>query len=283
MNIFTRGPWMRVVAVLAIVSISSLSCNDESSTEPEASDAPEVPPQATFLMDFSDFASSGMAPLIPGAATPAESMIKVNWGFAAGNVVLWNTLITVGLAVPVATFVESFNHEPELQEDGSWRWAYDVSVGSQVYSAALYGRLGMTGTTWQMYVSKEGDFQDFLWYTGEADLLLTHGSWRLYKSPEEPHELLDITWNLGQVSGTGDIKYTNIEPDGPENGGYIFYGITMEDPYNAFYDIYNIGDDNHTDIEWHRTNKDGRVRDFNHFNDDEWHCWDSDLEDTDCP
>ncbi len=277
-------PYRRWVAVLVpAFLVIQLGCSDES-TGPDVSDAPEIPPQDTFLMDFSDFASSSVTAFsFPAAAKPGEAMIKVNWGWAALNVTFWNTIITVGLAVPVATFVESFNHEPTLQEDGSWLWTYSVSVGSNVYTAALYGRFGGIGTTWEMYVSKQGDYQDFLWYTGEADLLLTHGSWRLYESPVEPHELLDIAWNRDVENATGDIKYTNIVPDGPENGGYIFYGITTEEPYDAFYDIYNKGDDNHTDIEWNRTSKDGRVRDIQHFSDDEWHCWDSDLEDVECP
>ena len=64
-----------------------------------------------------------------------------------------------------------------------------------------------------------------------------------------------------------------------ENGGYINYGITNETPYNAFYDIYNKGQDNHTNIEWNRTTKEGRVKDAQHFLDAVWHLWDSNLDD----
>ncbi|KPL16217.1 MAG: hypothetical protein AMJ92_13060, partial [candidate division Zixibacteria bacterium SM23_81] len=122
-----------------------------------------------------------------------------------------------------------------------------------------------------------------LWYYGDADLFLTEGTWILNKDPEEPEPFVGIEWHRKVQDTTADIKYTNIVPDGPENGGYIFYGITNDTPYDAFYDIYNKGYDNLTNIEWNRATKDGQVKDPHHFEDEEWHCWDGDLEDIECP
>ncbi|MBN1424086.1 hypothetical protein JXA88_05970, partial [Candidatus Fermentibacteria bacterium] len=95
--------------------------------------------------------------------------------------------------------------------------------------------------------------------------------------------LIEITWHRDVQNGTSDIRYTNVEVGNPENGGYIFWGITTGEPYAAFYDVYNKGADNHTDAEWDPVNLDGRVRDPNHFGDNLWHCWDSDLNDIVCP
>lgn len=37
-----------------------------------------------------------------------------------------------------------------------------------------------------------------------------------------------------------------------------------------------------TEIMWNETTKEGRVKDTMHFGDTDWHCWDADLQDTDC-
>ena len=106
----------------------------------------------------------------------------------------------------------------------------------------------------------------------------------MQESPTNPTDLLRIDWTRNMpLDGTGTIKYTNIVPGGPENGGYIYTETNNETPYNAKWDIYNKGADNHTLIEWHRTTQVGRVQDFNRFADNEWHCWGTDHKNTECP
>ena len=58
--------------------------------------------------------------------------------------------------------------------------------------------------------------------------------------------MIGIEWHRDTEAGTADIKYTNIVPGGPENGGYIHFGVTGGYPHDAFYDIYNKGKENHT-------------------------------------
>lgn len=112
--------------------------------------------------------------------------------------------------------------------------------------------------------------------------MLTEGTWTLNRSPEDPEPFIGIEWERSPESDTGTIRYTNIVPGGPENGGYIFLGTTTDTPYDAFYDIYNKGKDNHTDIQWNRTTQAGQIRDPLHFEDEAWHCWDEELADVDC-
>ena len=134
-----------------------------------------------------------------------------------------------------------------------------------------------------MYISKEGGYTDFLWFSGVSNLPLTEGTWTLNHDPNDPTPYIGVEWHRDLSVGTADIKYTNIVPGGSENGGYISYGITTETPYDAFYDIYNKGQDNHTDIEWNTTTLEGHVKDLRVFLDNDWHCWNSDLEDIICP
>ena len=94
--------------------------------------------------------------------------------------------------------------------------------------------------------------------------------------------MLGIEWNRNLDNSTADIKYTNIAPGGPKNGDYIFYGKTTDSQLDAFYDIYNKGQDSLTNIEWNRSSKAGRVKDQRHFEDTAWRCWDNQLFDSEC-
>ncbi len=133
-----------------------------------------------------------------------------------------------------------------------------------------------------MFVSKEGEYTDFNWFSGVANLVATEGTWTLNRDPDDPTPFVGIVWHRSALGGTGDITYTNIVPDGPENGGYISYGSTSDTPYNAYYDIYNKGKDNRTLIQWNLTTTEGRVSDPFVYGDDEWHCWNAAHEDIDC-
>ena len=65
-----------------------------------------------------------------------------------------------------------------------------------------------------MYISKEGFFEDFLWYTGESDFWATEGTWTLRKGPDQDVDLLLIEWSRNPSEGTGQVKYTNIAEGG---------------------------------------------------------------------
>jgi hypothetical protein len=282
---FTK--WLALGLAGALLAVGG--CSDDS-TKPDEADPPGIPPVSTFVLDtaaFPDTSSSGLhnpaTPIEAAVAREARALAYQNWGWAALNVAVWNTIITVTLAVPVAAFVESFNHEPEQRPDGSWVWSYDFSIVQVQYSAELHGALDATGVKWDMYISKAGGYSDFHWYSGHSDYLVTEGWWTLNKNPDAPEPFIGIEWHRAQDGSTGDIKYTVIEPDSPGNGGYIHHGIVGGQPallYDAFYDIYHVEDDNHIDIEWSRASWEGRVKDPAHFGDEDWHYWDGNLEDT---
>lgn len=240
--------------------------------------APDLPPQSSFIMDFSDFSDPG------DTLASREIPTYKNWGYSYANVVVWNTLLTVGLAIPVASFIEAFNHEAVYHPDANnWTWSYNVTVGFVVYEAELTGYLAADSVVWEMRITKGNEYTDFLWYHGKSAISQDQpgGWWILRENPAFPNDLLKIGWQK-YGDGTGEISYTNIRPEDPENGGYIFYGTTLVH-FDRFYNIYNIGLDNLTEIEWNSVDKDGHVKDPDHFGDDLWHCWDTNLMDADCP
>jgi len=291
---------IQLFLAFTLVLLISAGCKGNNTTNtPDTTKPPSIPPKSTFVMDFSDFtdtsSSTMIIPLHPAysvslfqeftAMYPEQNALgdHSNWTFAALNVGFWNIVGILGLAIPVASFVESVKQTPVKQPDGSWIWTYSITVSGITYTAKLQGKYTTGGIRWDMYISKQGDFTDFLWYYGESDLGGTHGYWLLKEKPSKPDDLLRIDWNRDPASETGDIKYTNISPGGLENGGYISFVVNRQEPYNRIYTIYNKGRNETTYIEWNFTTKAGRVKDAGHFNNDEWHYWDSNLKNTTVP
>jgi hypothetical protein len=259
-----------LLLVLVIVVLTVAGCSDVSG-------APTIPPEETFVIPFEDFTETN------GLISLAETGNQSNWNYAAGTVVIWGAILITTLVVPVAAFRASFHNIPLQQPDGSWVWSYSVNIGGSIYTAKLHGQFITEGVHWDMNISKEGEYEDFLWYYGECDLPATEGFWILKQSPADPEDLVRIDWSRNISAGTHAVRYTNIVPDAPENGGYIDTQYTKGTPYDHIWDMYNKVQDNHTYIEWSSTTKEGRVKNLNWFHDDNWHCWDSDLTNVTCP
>jgi hypothetical protein len=256
--------------ILLVFSLISTGCSKKD--EP----APDLPPQSSFIMDFSDFSNPG------DTASSRETNTYHNWGYSYTAVIVWQAILSVGLAVPVVSFAEAFNHEAVYHPDeDNWTWSYNAVLNDVVYEAELTGYLEADSVVWEMRITKGNEYSNFLWYYGKSAIDRSGGYWILRENPINANALLRINWHK-YTDGTADISYTNIRPGDPENGGYIFYGTALTD-FDRFYDIFNKGQDNLTEIEWSSVNKDGHVKDLNHFGDNLWHCWDSSLMDMVCP
>jgi hypothetical protein len=242
-----------------------------------ASAAPTIPPEETFVIPFQEFTETH------GLISLAESGNQSNWNYAAGTVVTWGAILITTLVVPVAAFRASFQQTPQQQDDGSWLWSYSVNIGASIYTAELHAQFIIEGVHWAMNISKAGEYDDFLWYYGQCDLPATEGFWILKKGPTDPTDLLRIDWSRDISAGTHAVTYTNIVPGGPLNGSYIDTQYTNGTPYNHIWDLYNKSENNHTYIDWSSTTGEGRVKNSNHFGDDQWHCWDSDRINIECP
>jgi hypothetical protein len=267
MKILRARSLLLLLLVLVIPLLTIAGCGN-------ASGAPTIPPEETFVISFQDFGTSGLIRFDIGDQS--------NWNYAALAVGIWSTVIRVGLAVPVAAFQASFHNIPLHEPDGSWLWSYSLNIGGSIYTAKLHAQFITEGVHWAMNITKEGEYEDFPWYYGECDLPATEGFWILEKSPTEPTDLIRIDWSRDISAGTYAVRYTNIVPDGPENGGYIDTQYTKGVPYDHIWDLYNKGQDNHTYIEWSGTTEEGRVKDSKHFGDEDWHCWDGDHKNVEC-
>jgi len=265
-----------LIIMMTLIIIASSSCTKDEN-EADLKPAPDLPPQSSMLMIFADFTDID---------TTAYKSINTyqHWGWSALNVTVWNAVVTITLAVPVAAFYESFNHEG-VYDPGTdkWVWSYNFYAGGVIHQASLHGSLVSDGVHWEMYISKNNAYNDFLWYHGTTNLANTTAEWHFNEKPVNPNEVLLIEYQKNTQTNIEEIKYTNVNSTSPGNGGYIQYGINTSLDFDAFYNIYYIEEDNMINIEWSRTMKDGRVRDEFHFGDFDWRCWETDLQDIICP
>ncbi len=277
---------VHLLLVVALLMLVCAGCGDskDNGNNNQPADAPKIPPKSTFVMDFTDF-SPGTA-LNAGGADGSLAVNALgdrsNYDFAALNVGFWNLAGILGLAIPVAAFAESLKQVPVKQPDNSWVWTYSVTVQLVTYTAELHGKYIDSGVRWEMYITKQGEYTDYLWYYGESNLANTEGFWMLKAEYPKGTDLLRIDWHRDPAKETGDIKYTNVVPGGPENGGFISYVVSEDEPFDRSYTIFNKSGNQTTYIEWAFATKAGRVKDSKHFGDDVWHCWDASLKNAVC-
>jgi hypothetical protein len=265
-----------IIFALAVI-VLIVSCEDDKTTNPQ-DQPPTIPPQSSMIINFAEFPDTAKDNL------PDNSILtKRNWGWAAYNVAIWNSVLTLTLAVPVAAFMEAFNHQAVKQPDGSWLWQYSVSIGEALFTAKLFGKTVTEGVEWKMLLTKQGEYTDFEWFTGFSDLSATSGNWTLNNEPNSPVPFLYIVWHRNTTEGTADIKYTKINSTLPGNESYIFYGKTNEVLHNRFYQIFSAEDNRMVDIKWNYEQYFGQVKDPIYFEDENWHCWDEKLDDISCP
>ena len=257
---------MTVAVMIALVS-TSCSKDDEGG-------APAMPPIESFQMDFSDFTvfpdTSDVKKSMPGYRHFTYSFVTVS---------VWNLVTTVTLAVPVAVYMESFNHSPEFLGDDTWQWTYSLNT----YTAKLVTtRKNNEEFSAEMFITKSGEnaFEEFKWFEGDIRYDHTSATWRMYESPANNVQWLNIEWRKDWEAGTSDITYTNVKAGSEGFGGYITYGIVDDPDYDAFYAVFSAKAQ--VTVEYNTETKAGRVKDRGHFGNDDWHCWNEQFQDSDC-
>ena len=236
--------------------------------------APELPPESSFIVDFQSFVDG------KGKTAVTQSSTNLNFFIASTNVAIWQTVIAVGMVIPSAVFLHSFKHNPEYLGQNTWSWDYSFPVSGVTHSAKLTGEVIGTEVEWKMYVSKNGAFTDYLWYTGRSKTDGTSGYWVLNDNPTKKGELFRIEWTNDQ-KGEQSIRFENLTA-GAENGSFIQYKKTNDSNYDSFFDYYLKSQKTSMEIEWNSSSRDGRVKSQKAFKNLDWQCWNKALVDIDC-
>lgn len=262
------------LVITAIISGLFLGCEKKKDT------APSLPPVSSMSIDFSNF-----IPPTKGGITQGEVKAdKSNWTIASTTAGVWNLILAINLAVPVASFGVAVNKTPVYIDNKTWEWSYDFNVIGATYKARLTGQIRTTDVKWEMNISKDGigAFDEILWFEGTSKLDGTSGQWILNHSQAFPEPMLQIDWTKAATAGIGIIKYTYVREKkddrsvDPFKSSFIEYGLTTT-TLNAFYNVHqNTGASNvfnDVNIEWNTTSHNGHIKANYYFQDSNWHCW----------
>jgi hypothetical protein len=278
----------KIVSLLLLpVILASIltSCNKKPP------DAPELPPEESMLIDFSNFESGKKS---ADFLTISKGVENSNWEFSALVAGTWKALIVTTLAVPVAAFKLSIDQTPTYLENNVFQWSFNVSVASVTYKARLTGEIKTSDVQWKMYITKEGTggFAEFLWFEGTSKLDGTSGQWTLNHSSTYQEPVLQIDWTKSS-SSLGTVKYTYVREKNdsrvadPFKTSYIEYGKTSSTTFDAYYNIkyysLTLQAFSTVKVEWSTTGHNGRVQCAEYFGNANWYCWNSNLVNITCP
>ncbi len=263
------------IALLLSLCFVFFQCKEEETVNDDA--APSLPPTSSFIMDFDQF------PEEENNNGRIHAGNYAHFRYASGNVVVWQTVLTLNLALPVIAFNESFNHEAVYVSDKKkWLWQYEVENERHTHEISLYAKLSEDQVKWEMFVTKEGEYEDFLWFEGTSHFDKTEGTWTVYAEPNgDRRAYLKIDWSR-QDEGHKEIKYININETSDQMGSYIHYAINESNDFESFYSIYLKKEDNLVEIHYDVETKTGRVKSEKNFGTDAWYCWDENLLNRDC-
>ena len=91
---------------------------------------------------------------------------------------------------------------------------------------------------------------------------------------------MDITFTKIPATEDISIRFSNVLANDPGNGDYIEWRTNNGGEFDRAYDVFNK--ESLLEIEGNEALKNGRVKHPIHFNDNEWHCWDTNQFNVDC-
>ena len=251
-----------VILMAATLLFIAVSCDKNPK-----GDQPELPPVESLFMSYADFDEQ---PVKKAALASHENYI-----YAYSSLLFWhsNPSITLTMALPIAAYGYALTQESEYVGDNTWKWSFDFQWNQLSLIVTLTAsRENNEEFSIKMDVAHaELPSLGVKWFDGMIRYDHTHATWTIYK--EGTLAVVDGEMNYNYETNAGDLKYTYVEPEMDETGSYILYGYDQEAVYDASYTVsYSTG---MTVIEWDTTTKEGHVKDENHFQDADWHCWDT--------
>ncbi|HOU96077.1 MAG TPA: hypothetical protein PLN06_05555 [Bacteroidales bacterium] len=243
---------------------------------------PTIPPVETMLIDFTNFTNDTKSATVPDVVNNSKAVINYNWSLAATFAGVWNKLFYDNFIVPVEAFRKAAENKSSYLDNKKWQWKYSVNVLSVTYIARFTGQITSKDIKWEMYISRSGvgGFDEFMWFNGTTSLDGKSGQWIMYESKDSQVPMLQIDW-VKTGTEVESVKYTYIK-DGNLKNSYIEYNRKT-----SSYKIYLYDESRGTfvslTIEWSATGRNGRIQASDYFDDSNWHCWDGNKNDIQCP
>jgi hypothetical protein len=262
-----------ILVAFLFTSVFNTGCKKDDKPVP-----PELPPMDLMMMDFSGFDNPADTLGLKGTA------LYNYWGAAFLQVSFWHAFVTVGTAIPVAAYIKALSQTPVYLGDNIWEWKYQIIAEQKGFNIRLVTeRISNHEYKAVMYATMQvlGGSSDFKLLEGTVRYDHTQATWTLYENLLSPSPLLRVEWNRDWEAGTGDLTYTNIRPGGAENGSYIQFSYDQSREYDAVFTISRKAGE--SVIQWNTESRDGRIMSSFLFGNDQWHCWNSSLQNIECP
>ncbi len=241
-----------------------------SSCKPKEKTAPEVPPEKSISIDFSYFID------------PPDS--TGNYAHAFQTNFYWENLLTDSLTLYKNMLNTISGKKLDFQDKNTWLATGLLNSGVDKYDISYFEIVHPDSVETKMFFTLDSTYTDLLLFDGYFFPDSTVG-YRQINKPDTGNtslKFLKIDWNI--VSETKkEIKFTNILTDNSKNGSFVFYKDSVDSQYNIYFDFFDKTTDNHTLVEYNKTNNYGRIKDEQFYGDTIWHCWDNNRADIDCP
>jgi hypothetical protein len=269
---------MKQLLATALMAMFFFSCDTENLNPVP----PTLPPVESMIVDFGELAN----------ATKSAEISKTNWLYSASTVGTWSVILATTFAVPVEAFRTAVKTQPNKIDDLTWQWQFLVEGFTSQYAGRLIGKLQATEVKWEMYITKKGiePFDEFLWFDGTSNVNGKSGQWILYHSAAFPEKTIQIDWKK-EDEKIGEIKYTYVRQNNDFgqkdnfNGSTLTFGL-QNNAFDIFVNTHTYNAQvkafNDTFIEWSSTSYSGHVKAEHFYNDNNWHCWDSQGNDITC-
>lgn len=247
--------------ILFLIVLSFGAC------KPPAKVLPVVPPLESASFDFSFFEQ-----------THKEN---TNFSFVSEKVLEWKSFLEDTIKIHSAILSNAKQNDFEFQKEKTWMNSFSFNTdGNYNYSTKFFGIIDVDTVYYKSFLSYD-TISDLLYIDGSAYQDNKIGQWFFNKPIIEENEykalkIFSIDWDF---SHNNHIKFINNEA-GSYNLNYLFYIDSVDNNYNAYLDIYNKGQENHSFIQWNKIDNKGRVKDKLRFNNDEWHYWDANFQDV---
>lgn len=274
------------LVLLALVLAMFTACEEGGPTPIDDQVAPTLPPAELYTLPTEELTETEQDTTTSNTTT--NRVTYRNWVHAGVNLVVWNTAVVVNVAVPLAAFGRAFNETPVFIGNSTFAWTYiyrePVGQGGKVYNVVLTGKyLNSTqDVEWVLTASQVGGFNDFEWFRGIVSTDFSQGNFTINHKPNNPEPYLSIDYSNDNTDQT--LRYTNVNPSNNGRGGYVEYRAESANPFNRAFDVSSGPNQGNQllEIQWTVPGNQGRVKHPSHFNDTDWHCWNSLLQDTDC-
>ena len=187
----------------------------------------------------------------------------------------WELYVTDSLLLPSKAYQQLISKEALYQAKNTWLRETDFELNLKTYNTKLFNIADEDSSEWKLYITKEGEYTDFLLLNGLSANSDSIGSWTVtkYDIKEISINFLKIDW-LVKTNNSQKIQFTNIIPGSIDNGKYILINDSIDDIYNKYIDIYDKSKDNHSYIQLNTNTKTGRIKDIDHFGNETWQYWD---------